>query len=89
MTNVNCGLTAKIPGSAPSPMLILKNGTPLLFSVIFSTNCITDVYICLCVLGFVGLFTNWIQNMCYFMFFYVSNIKCKYISRDPHPPNWT
>ena len=31
MTNVTCGLTAKKPGSAPCPTLIIEYGTTLLF----------------------------------------------------------
>ena len=31
MTNVTCGLTAKKPGSAPSPMLVIEYGTTLLY----------------------------------------------------------
>jgi len=30
MTNVTCGLTAKKPGSAPSPTLVIEFGTILL-----------------------------------------------------------
>jgi len=31
MTNVNCGLTVKNPGSAPCPMLIIEYKTMLLY----------------------------------------------------------
>jgi len=40
MTNVTCGLTAKKPGSAPSPTLVIKYGSTLLyFNVLQSFRC--------------------------------------------------
>jgi len=34
MTNVSCGLTAKKPGSAPSPVLIIEYGTTFLLYMV-------------------------------------------------------
>jgi len=51
MTNVTCRLTAKKPGSALCPMLIIDYGTTLLFytsTVIYNVNQKTHVNVGTC-----------------------------------------